>query len=399
MGDILLDRRGFMKSAVGGFVFLASNEKKQEEKPLRKDSKERKIIYRTLGKTGIKLPVVSMGVMYSDNPNLVRAALDGGIVHMDTAPNYQGGNSERMIGEVIKGRPRDSFVISTKVRLPRKFSGVFTEKATEEAFFESLHSSLKNLGLEYVDILYAHEVIRSESVLFEPLLKGMEKAKKAGKIRFAGVATHGNEPKVIEAATESKLYDVALTSYNFRQKHYLQVKGAISKAAQAGLGIVAMKVMGGTLGDNRAKTEDTGAALKWALQDPNVHTAIPGFTAFDQMETDLAVMENLTLNDSEKKRLQIQASIPGLYCQGCGQCLKQCNAKLPIPDLMRAYMYAYGYRQPALAQELVVSLGLPRPICEDCSVCPIKCLNRWNIGGKVREIVRLSGLPLEFLAG
>ena len=387
-----------MKSAVGGFVFLASNEKTQEEKPLGKNSKERRVIYRTLGKTGIKLPVVSMGVMYSDNPNLVRAALDAGVVHMDTAPNYQGGQSERMIGEVIKERPRDSFVISTKVRLPRKFTGVFTEKATEETFFESLHASLKNLGLEYVDILYSHEMNRSESVLFEPLLKGMEKAKKAGKIRFAGVSTHGNEPKVIEAATESKLYDVILTAYNYRQKHNLQVKEAIAKAAQAGLGIVAMKVMGGAfLGDRTAKTENTKAALKWALQDSSVHTAIPGFTAFDQMETDLAVMENLTLNDSEKKSLQIQASIPGLYCQGCGQCLKQCYARLPIPDLMRAYMYAYGYRQPAFAQELVVSLGLPRQVCEDCSICPIKCLNRWNVGGKIRDIVRLRNLPSEFL--
>ena len=388
-----------MKSAVGGFVFLASNEKKQEEKTLGKNTKERKVICRTLGKTGINLPVVSMGVMYSDNPNLVRAALDAGIAHMDTAPNYQGGQSERMIGEVIKGRPRDSFVISTKVRLPRKFSGVFTEKATEETFFESLHESLKNLGLEYVDILYAHEVIRSESVLFEPLLKGMEKAKKEGKIRFAGVSTHGNEPKVIEATTESKLYDVILTSYNYRQKHNLQVKEAIAKAAQAGLGIVAMKVIGGAfLGDRTAKTENTKAALKWALQDPNVHTAIPGFTSFDQMETDLAVMENVTLNDSEKKSLQIQASMPGLYCQGCGQCLKQCYARLPIPDLMRAYMYAYGYRQPALAKELVVSLGLPHQVCEDCSSCPIKCLNRWNVGGRIRDIVRLRDLPSQFLA-
>jgi aryl-alcohol dehydrogenase-like predicted oxidoreductase len=388
-----------MKSAVGGFVFLASNEKTQEEKTLGKNPKERKVIYRTLGKTGIKLPVVSMGVMYSDNPNLVRAALDKGIVHMDTAPNYQMGQSERMIGEVIKGRPRDSFVISTKVRLPRKFSGVFTDKATEEAFSESLHASLKNLGLECVDILYSHEIARSESVSFEPILNGMEKAKKAGKIRFAGVSTHGNEPKVIEAAIESKAYDVILTSYNFRQKHYLQVKEAIAKASQAGLGIVAMKVMGGAfLGDKTAKVENTGAALKWALQDPNVHTAIPGFTSFDQMETDLAVMENVTLNDSEKKSLQIQTSIPGLYCQGCGQCLKQCYAKLPVPDLMRAYMYAYGYRQPALAKSLIVSLGFPHEVCGECSSCPVKCQNGWSVGGKIRDIVRLRDLPWEFLA-
>ena len=48
----------------------------------------------------------------------------------------------------------------------------------------------------------------------------MEKAKKDGKIRFTGISTHTNEPEVIHAATDSKVYDVILTSYNFKQKHY-----------------------------------------------------------------------------------------------------------------------------------------------------------------------------------
>lgn len=84
------------------------------------------------------------------------------------------------------------------------------------------------------------------------------------------------------------------------------------------------------------------------------------------------------------------ASNPGLYCQGCGQCLQQCCAELPIPDLMRAYMYAYGYHQSALAQSLIASLALPRHACEDCSSCPVVCLNEWNVKGKIRDIMRLS---------
>lgn len=146
------------------------------------------------------------------------------------------------------------------------------------------------------------------------------------------------------------------------------------------------------------KTVNASAALKWVLQDPNVHTIIPGFTTFDEMNLDLSVMENPTLTDSEKKDLQMEASLPGLYCQGCGQCLKQCLAKLPIPDLMRAYMYAYGYHQPALAQNLVASLDLPRQVWEDCFSCPVKCLNRWTVAGKIRDVVRLRGVPSEFLS-
>lgn len=385
-----INRRDFIKSTaagLGGFFFLASNDKKQREIVTEKRQKERKFIYRTLGKTRIKLPVISMGVMNSDNPSLVRAALDAGIVHLDTARSYQRGQNERMIGEVLKGRPRDSYVIATKVALPRNFAYRFI-KGT---FLEQLDTSLKSLGLEYVDIFYNHNISGREAALSEPVLKAMEIAKKAGKTRFVGVSTHGNEPEVIQAAIDSKLYDLILTSYNFRQKHYIQVREAIAKAAQAGLGVVAMKVMGGT------ETVNASAALKWVLRDPNVHTIISGFTTFDQMSLDLSVMENPTLTDSEKKDLQKEASLAGLYCQGCGQCLGQCLAKLPIPDLMRAYMYAYGYRQPALAQNLVVSLNLPRQICEDCSSCPVLCLNRWDVAGKIRDVARLRDVPSEFL--
>lgn len=390
MAKGVINRRNFIKSTAagfGGFFFLASNDKKQGEIVTEKREKERKFIYRTLGKTRIKLPVISMGVMNSDNPNLVRAALDAGIVHLDTARSYQRGQNERMIGEVLKGRPRDSYVIATKVALSQNLVYRFIKGS----FLEQLDTSLQSLGLEYVDILYNHNISGREAALSEPVLKAMEIAKKAGKARFVGVSTHGNEPEVIQAAIDSKLYDLILTSYNFRQKHYIQVREAIAKAAQAGLGVVAMKVMGGT------ETGNASAALKWVLRDLNVDTIISGFTTFDQMSLDLSVMENPTLTDSEKKDLQMEASLPALYCQGCGQCLGQCLAKLPIPDLMRAYMYAHGYRQPALAQNLVASLNLPRQICEDCSSCPVLCLNRWDVAGKIRDVARLRDVPLEFL--
>ena len=56
-----------------------------------------------------------MGVMNSDNENLIRAALDSGIVHLDTAHVYMRGRNEEIIGGVIKDRPRDSYLIATKV--------------------------------------------------------------------------------------------------------------------------------------------------------------------------------------------------------------------------------------------------------------------------------------------
>ncbi len=201
---------------------------------------------------------------------------------------------------------------------------------------------------------------------------------------------------MIQAAIDSNFYDVVLTSYNFKQKHNLQVREAIAKASNAGLGVVAMKAMGGVWQDV-LKPVNASAALKWVLQDPNVHTAVPGFNTFEEMKTDLAVMENLALTNSEKRDLEKAASIPGLYCQGCGQCLKQCFAKLPIPDLMRAYMYVYGYRNLAHAQETILALSLPRSVCADCGQCPVQCSVGFDVPGKIRDIVRLRDVPSEFI--
>lgn len=395
-----MGRRHFMKSTLAGFgglFFLPSLDKKQETKIVQAKGKERKFVYRILGKTGMKIPVINMGVMLSDNPNLVRAALDSGVLLLDTAHAYMGGRNEEMIGEVIKGRPRGSYFIASKVNLPQdRATGLYVEGATTEEFLKRLDLSLKRLGIDYVDILYQHGVTRKESVAFEPVLKGFDKAKKDGKIRFTGVSTHGNEPEVIHAVTDSKAYDVILTAYNFKQKHYAEVRNAIARASQAGIGIVGMKAIRGAY-QQPASVRNITASFKWILQDPNVHTVVTGFTTFEQMEIDLAVMEDLTLTEPEKVELQKEASIPGLYCQGCRECLGQCLKGLPIPDLMRAYMYVYDYRNLAMAQDLVVSMNLPSQVCGDCSQCPVKCSIGFNVRGKIRDIARIRQVPSEFI--
>jgi predicted aldo/keto reductase-like oxidoreductase len=400
MRNKLMDRRDFVKSTLaglGGLFFLPKIDRKWGLRIVEAKGKEKKIVYRTLGKTGIKAPVISMGVMNTDNPNLVRVALDSGMVMLDTAQTYQRGQNEGMIGEVIKGRPRDSYVIATKARLPNnQTTGLYTEEATEEAFLKKVDSSLKNLGLDYVDIYYHHNVWKRESALYEPILKALEKVKKAGKARFVGITTHMNEPEVIQAAIDSKFYDVILTAYNFQQKHYTEVRNAIARAAQAGIGIVGMKAIRGGSRQNPT-LKNPAAALKWVLQDPNVGTIVPGFTTFEEMNIDLAVAENPLLTDPEKKDLEKVASVSGLYCQGCRQCLGQCPEHLPIPDLMRAYMYAHGYGNLTHAQDLVLSLNLPTRVCEDCSQCQVRCSIGFNVSRKIRDVVRLREVPAQFI--
>jgi predicted aldo/keto reductase-like oxidoreductase len=398
-------RRSFIKkgfAGLAGISVLPSVLKGSDDVKAKKPKKKGKFIYRTLGKTGFKLPIVSMGVMNSDNPDLVRAALEAGIVHLDTAHGYQRGRNEEMIGKVVKDRPRDSFVLATKVpgdHSDRK-TGLFTEATKAETFIEKFEVSLKRLGFEYVDILYLHSVVKREAVLFEPLMNAMIKLKKQGKTRFIGVSTHRNEPEVLRAAADSKVYDVVLTAYNFLQPHLEDMHKALDYAVKAGLGIVAMKTQAGVYWDRERRNQiNMKAALKWALQNKNIHTAIPGFTTFDQMNLDLSVMEDLTLTPKEKQDLKLgkQLSFNSLYCQQCGKCLAQCSKNLDIPTLMRSYMYAYGYKNPALARETVDSLDLSALPCKNCNTCGIQCTMGFNIRDKILDITRIKDIPQDFL--
>jgi predicted aldo/keto reductase-like oxidoreductase len=210
------------------------------------------------------------------------------------------------------------------------------------------------------------------------------------------MTSHSNVPEVVQAATDSKFYEVIMASYNPRQINLLQVKEALANAAKAGLGVVAIKVIRGDIEEGQ-KPINPGASLKWVLQDTNVHATVPGFSNFDEMNIDLSVMEDLSLTNAEMNDLKREDSYSGLFCQGCGQCLQQCKAELPIPDLMRAYMYVHGYRQPALAYSLLKSLELPHKVCDDCSSCQVVCQNGWKVSEKICDIVRLKDVPSSFL--
>jgi len=392
-----MGRREFLKTTTagfGGFAYLSANLTRPPDAP------EKFAGTRVLGRTGMRVPIVSMGVMNTDNPQLVRAALDAGYVFLDTAQGYQRGTNEAMIGEILKGRPRTSFFLATKASLPKdQASGGYGPDATEEAYTKKIDTSLKSLGLDYIDIYHHHGTWTRGATLYEPIVSALQKAKQAGKIRWIGVSTHRNEPEVIDAAIEAKIYDIVLAAYNFRQQHGAEIQKAIARAAAAGLGVVGMKSMGGNRGGAYASTQiDARACIKWVLQDPNVATVICGFTTFDQMTLDMSILQDLTLTASERGQLRQAASTAGLYCQGCGVCVGQCTQALPIPDLMRAHMYVYGYRNLVAAQDLVLSLALPGDVCGECGACPVACANRWDVSARVRDIVHLRDVPPGFVA-
>jgi predicted aldo/keto reductase-like oxidoreductase len=358
-----------------------------------------KIVYRVLGRTGLEIPLISFGVMNSDNPDLLRRAFDLGLNHLDTAHGYLRGNSEQVIGEVVEQRGnRDAVSIATKMYFARdRDKGVFSGEAsarapapTEESLFKLLETSLKRLRTTYVDILYLHSCYSPAMATYEPIMNALVKAKEQGKARFLGVSTHHDEPNVIRATVDAGIYDVVLTSYNYLQDHKEAVGDAIAYAAGKGVGVVAMKTQGGRRLNQQEGVEiNHPAALKWVFANPHVCTAIPGMTTFEQMDSNYAVMADLELSEAEERELKLASLLPGTYfCQSCRECVSTCPERVEIPSLMRAYMYAEAYGNTIQAEETIATVPDERGlrVCADCTSCQARCSRDLPIADRLREL-------------
>jgi predicted aldo/keto reductase-like oxidoreductase len=183
------------------------------------------------------------------------------------------------------------------------------------------------------------------------------------------------------------------------QTYIDELNDAIRKANKAGIGIVAMKTLagGGFFDKEKTKPINTTAALKWVLSNPDIHTTIPGMTDFDQLDLNVKILSDITLTDKEKNDLVVPVAETGLYCTGCSKCIAECPKNLPVPDLMRAYMYAYGYSSPAMAYSLLSELGTSDNPCQECDTCRVECTKKFRIREKIADISRLVNVPSDFL--
>lgn len=357
-----------------------------------------KLEYRTLGRTGLKVTSLSFGCMTTSDPSVIERAADIGIVHFDTARSYQNGNNERMVGAALKSR-RKQVIISSKS----------LAKTRQEAE-QHLETSLRELGTDYLDIWYLHNR-NAPGEITDELFEVQQAAKKAGKIRFAGVSTHFNMDRMLEYLIQRGQTDVVLTTYNFamqniasegQQTRLDSLTTAIEKARKAGIGIVAMKAMAGGVervgrGDRLYGADPAAlkrvlgtkggpvAAIKWVLRNRSVDTAIVCMTDHDQLDENLRAMAEPYTAQDEQILESLRAAISPVYCRMCGACGGVCGRGLPVSDLLRFVTYAEGYGQFALARERFLELPaeVRRIRCADCSQCTVKCPN----GVRVRERV------------
>jgi uncharacterized protein len=377
-----MNRRTFIKAGVVGTATLmatpaladtlqqlAASEPATFPKPL----------YRTLGRTGLKISVVSFGAMLTPEPEVIRAAIEQGVNYIDTARKYMGGKNEEIVGKAVKGL-RDKLYIATKTS---------PESQSKADIIRDVETSLKALGTDHIDVIQLHHLTGRERIFNAETREALTLLKKQGKVRFCGVTTHKNEVDVLNGLVDDpdRFFDTCLVKYNFKTDP--AVSAAIDRAASAGVGIIAMKTLIGgydTTGLGRISAHQ--AALKWALQNPKVTAAIAGMKDMGQLREDVAVM-GMSFSYADRRRLERYTdAIASFYCHFCGSCEGGCPRGVEISTVNRALMYAEGgYRDLALARATYAELphAARASSCLDCGSCSARCVNGLNISAKMKR--------------
>ena len=259
--------------------------------------------YSVLGKTGIKISRVGLGGWQLGTPEIrqdtvntiVNKAIDNGITLIDTAPNY--GDSEERLGIAIEGR-RKNLVLATK-----------TEEQTYDGTWKLLEQSLERMKTDYIDIIYIHSLGNQERFTDIPLLvskkgglQALLDAKEQGILKAVGVSGH-NYPSLFHKALDTNQIDVMMNAVNFVSQHIYNFEDKIwSRASQQNLGLVAMKVLGGSNEDGiRIPKEHFKAAIRYALFATPAHGAVIGMDKPEQVDELVAVAKDLHQMDEKEQ--------------------------------------------------------------------------------------------------
>jgi len=318
--------------------------------------------YRRVGRSGLQLPAVSLGLWHNfgdDAPlenqrAILRRAFDLGVTHFDLANNYGPpyGAAEANFGRLLAQdlRPyRDELVISSKAGYDM-WPGPYGDLGSRKYLLASLDQSLARMGLDYVDVFYSH---RSDpDTPLEETMGALDTAVRSGRALYAGISSYSPERTAEAAAILREMGTPLLIhqpSYSMLNRwieqglldtlgeegvgciafsplaqgmltdKYLKGVPANSRAAQgksldpkllseeALKHVKALNRLAGTRGQSLAQM-----ALAWALRDPRVTSVLVGASSVAQLEANLAATDNLEFTPAELSKIDKYAVDAGI---------------------------------------------------------------------------------------
>ena len=251
---------------------------------------------RRLGRTNYEVCIFSLGGQstleqegtHDASVEIINHALDLGVNYIDTAQGYGGGISETYIGEVMSSR-RDEVFLATK-----------TGNYSYDGALRACEQSLERLQTDHVDLYQHHHVNRSSELdeIEEGAYRAFERLQEEGAIRYRGISSH--TPALLIEALERFDFDCMLIPLNAADMNLNgpgDMDEFLEKAAEADVGVIAMKVVSRGAIFNRGLTMEQ--ALTYTLSH-RVATAIVGITEPWQLDENVEIARNFeTLSDEE----------------------------------------------------------------------------------------------------
>ncbi|MFC5386301.1 L-glyceraldehyde 3-phosphate reductase [Aquamicrobium segne] len=317
-----------------------------------------KMAYNRCGHSGLKLPVISLGLWQNfgeTTPHAIRRALvcqafDLGITHFDLANNYgpPKGQAETVFGEILRtdlAHHRDELIISTKAGY-NMWPGPYGEWGSRKYLLSSLDQSLKRLGLDYVDIFYSHRF--DPETPLEETCAALDHAVRSGKALYAAISSYNAQRTREAAAILKRLGTPCLIhqpSYSMLNR-WVEEDGLLDVLDELGIGSIVFsplaqgmltsKYLSGVPDDSRVKkggplresfiTQETQAniralnaiakrrgqtlaqmALAWVLRGGRVTSALIGASRVEQIKDCVGALENSAFSDEELTEIDLYA--------------------------------------------------------------------------------------------
>jgi len=315
--------------------------------------------YRVLGQTGLKVAVIGFGgipvqrVSREDAAAVVNRALDRGINFFDTARGYT--DSEQKLGAVLNKRRKEA-IIATK-----------SMARSRDAMAEDIQNSLKEFGVDNIDLYQLHNVKEQEALdqVLAPdgALAALKEAKKDGVVKHIGITGHVKDV-LVQALKEAELETV---QFPFNAVETDGTREIFEQAEKTNAGVIIMKPLAG------GALKNANLALRFIQQYP-VSVVIPGMDSVSQVDENAQAGEMPTaLTADEMKELENDAGILGnTFCRRCEYC-QPCPQGINIPMIFLFDGYYTRYDMQDWALDRYRDLSVKASDCIECGECEEKC--------------------------
>lgn len=369
--------------------------------------------YREFGKTGEEISILGFGCMRfpqldgkineKEATKMVRYAIDNGVNYIDTAYPYHNGESELVVGRILKDGYREKVNLATK--LPS------WEISSREDMDKYFNEQLEKLQTDHIDFYLVHALDKGlwDNLVKNDIFDFLDEIKKTKKVRYIGFSFH-DKYEVFEEIIDSYNWDFTQIQYNYLDEEYQAGTKGLEYANKKGMGVIIMEPLrGGKLANNlptdileiieKSNTKKSPAqwAFKFLYNKPHIGIVLSGMSTMEQVIDNIRICEedgtpsSMNLADQmiiEDLRDKLKAKIK-INCTDCKYCMP-CTNGVNIPACFECLNNASMFNDTEGIKnnmyKYLIEQDSDSSKCIECGKCEKSCPQHIDIINKLKQV-------------